>query len=84
MWQTTTDGAPDLLTKRSKFADPRPVFGGLWSYRSTFYRKVDEGSWCIAEIGNKFMDMDEPFSTRPEISTDLSDVDILTYTKCCG
>ena len=78
MWQTTTDGAPYVLTKRSRFADPRPVFGGLWNYRSTFYRKVDEGRWYIAEIGNKFMDMEEPFSTIPEISTHLSDVDKLT------
>ena len=78
MWQTTTDGAPYLLTKRSRFADPRPVFGGLWNYRSTFYRKVGEGKWYIAEIGNKFMDMEEPFSTIPEIAADLSEVDILT------
>ena len=77
MWQTTTDGAPYLLTKRSRFADPRPVFGGLWNYRSTFYRKVGEGRWYIAEIGNKFMDMEEPFLTTPEIAADLSDVDIL-------
>lgn len=34
-------------------------FGGLWSYRATFYRS-DEGHWYIAEIGNKFMDNDEP------------------------
>ena len=34
-WQTTTDGVPYLLTKRSRFADRGPVFGGLWSYRST-------------------------------------------------
>ena len=78
MWQTTTDGSPYLLTKRSRFADPRPVFGGLWNYRSTFYRKVGEGKWYIAEIGNKFMDMEEPFSVIPQISADLSDVDILT------
>ena len=78
MWQTTADGAPYLLTKRSRFADPRPVFGGFWNYRSTFYRKVGEGKWYIAEVGNKFMDMEEPFSVIPEIAADLSDVDILT------
>ena len=77
-WQTTTDGIPYLLTKRSRFADPRPVFGGLWNYRSTFYKKVDEGRWYIAEIGNKFMDNEEPFGTIPEIAGDLSDADILT------
>ena len=77
-WQTTTDGVPYPLTKRSRFADPRPLFGGLWNYRSTFYKKVNEGRWYIAEIGNKFMDNDEPFGTTPEISGDLDDVDILT------
>eukprot|EP00434_Breviolum_minutum_P013358 symbB.v1.2.011770.t1/scaffold750.1/size323489/22 len=59
-WQTTTDGVPYLLTKRSRFADPRPVFGGLWSYRSTFYKRIEEGRWYVAEIGNKFMDNEEP------------------------
>ena len=34
--------------------------------------------YCSAEIGNKFMDNDEPFGTTPEISGDLDDVDILT------
>ena len=77
-WQTTTDGVPYLLTKRSRFADPRPVFGGLWSYRSTFYKRIDEGRWYVAEIGNKFMDNEEPFGSIPEIAGDLRDVDILT------
>ena len=54
------------------------MFGGLWNYRSTFYKKVNEGRWYIAEIGNKFMDNDEPFGTIPEISGDLNDVDIRT------
>ena len=77
-WQTTTDGVPYLLTKRSRFADPRPVFGGLWSYRSTFYKRIEEGRWYVAEIGNKFMDNEEPFGSIPEIAGDLRDVDILT------
>ena len=70
-WQTTTDGVPYLLTKRSRFADPRPVFGGLWSYRSTFYKRIEEGRWYVAEIGNKFMDNEEPFGSIPEIAGDL-------------
>ena len=74
MWQTTTGGAPYLLTKRSRFAHPRPVFGGLWNYRSTFYKKVGEGRWYIAEIGNKFVDMEESFSTIPVM---------WTYSRCC-
>ena len=81
-WQTTTDGVPYLLTKRSRFA--RPVFGGLWSYRSTFYKRVDEGRWYVAEIGNKFMDNEEPFGAIPEIAGDLRDVDILTVLSKGG
>ena len=77
-WQTPMEYIPYLLTKRSRFADPRPVCGGLWSDRSTFYKKVDEGRWYIEEIGNKFMDNEEPFRAIPEIAGDLNDVDILT------
>ena len=77
-WQTTTDGVPYLLTKRSRFADPRPVFGGLWSYRSTFYKRIEEGRWYVAGSGNKFMDNEKPFGSIPEIAGDLRDVDILT------
>ena len=50
MWQTTTVGAPYLLTKRSRFADPRPVFGGLWNYRSTFFRKVDKENGTLLKL----------------------------------
>ena len=78
-WQTTDAGVAYLLTKRSRLADPRPVFGGLWNYRSTFYKRVGgDGRWYVAEIDNKFMDNEEPFGAIPEIAGDLMDVDILT------
>ena len=34
-WSSSTGGKLQLMEYRSRFADRGPVFGGLWSYRST-------------------------------------------------